>query len=291
MKNQISVIVCTYNRPELFELCLNSLTSQTVKQKNFEIIVIDNYGSKTTKKIVNKYKDKDIKYYIEKKTGLSFARNTGYKKAKNKYVAYIDDDAIAEKDWVENIIKFINTHPKVKIFGGPYERYSLVSIPSWIPDKFGNNKLSNKEKKLNPKKEWLTGSNIIIEKNLLDNLGGFNTNFGMKGKKIGYGEETELQTRILDMGIDMYYSPKIKVKHLFDQRKHNLKWMIKNTYISGKYGEKSEAGSRTTLQRLIDIFKGIINIFYWLFKPQKMPCKLRIFKSLEKIIYEIGSFQ
>lgn len=289
MKNKVSVIVCTYNRPELLKLCLNSLTSQTTKQKKFEVIVIDNYGSKKTKDVVDKYKI--FKYFIEKRTGLSFARNTGFKKAKFKYITYLDDDAIAEKDWVENIIKFINTHPKVKIFGGPYYRYSSKLIPAWIPKEFGTFKLSSREKKLKPFREWISGSNIIIEKKLLVSLEGFKTNFGMKGKKIGYGEETELQSRILDMGIDIYYSPKIKVKHLFDQRKHSLKWMIKNTFISGMYGEKSAKGSRTVLQRLRDIFKGIMSLFYWLFKPQKMHCKLRIFKGLEKIVYEIGSIQ
>ena len=96
---KISVIIVAYNTKKELLDCLNSLNKQSVK--NFEIIIVDN-GNEDLDKL-KKYSIRYIK--LDKNYGPSYARNIGTKFARAKIVAFLDDDAIADKNWVKNIIE------------------------------------------------------------------------------------------------------------------------------------------------------------------------------------------
>ena len=235
----LSIIICTTgNRSELIS-CLQSLK----KHSGVEVLVINNSRKKLS--LNNKYKV--IKVINEYKPGLSYARNTGWKKAKGDYIAYIDDDSIADKDWIKNILKFIEKNPEVKTFGGPYKRHSNVPIPSWIPNDFGTLDNGTKKKKLNIGTEWLSGTNMVFKKELLREMGGFNPRLGMNGKKVSYGEETDLQIRIANKGVDIWYDPSIKVSHLLDERKIKLWWVLKDSFIRGVDTQKIKENTSQTI--------------------------------------------
>jgi len=117
---------------------------------------------------------------------------------------------------------FIQKNPKIKAFGGPYSRFSPNPLPAWIPENYFTLNLGNTEKKIDLKKEWISGSNMIFNRSIFDKYGGFNTNLGMKGSKILYGEETELLIRLKKMEEAVNYVPNIRVKHLVAEQKLNL---------------------------------------------------------------------
>jgi len=92
----LSILVCTYNRKDFLQLCLDSIIEQTkyYSEKEIEIIVIDNNSKDGTKNLVEQYKTiTPITYYIEEEQGLSHARNAGINIANGNYIAFIDDDA------------------------------------------------------------------------------------------------------------------------------------------------------------------------------------------------------
>jgi GT2 family glycosyltransferase len=227
----LSIVIPTYKRNQLLKKCLTSLVSQVASHAKAEIIVIDNSLRETAKNVVRHFPK--VQYYAEKQLGLSFVRNTGWKKAKGKYVAYIDDDSIAEKDWVRNILKFIKKNKKVEVFGGPYTRYATISIPMWLPEEYGTMNNGNKMKILDIGREWLSGTNMIYKKALLEKMGGFDTKLGMKGEIVGYGEEADFLIRVALNKIPVYYDPQLKVSHLLPKRKINIIWLIKDSFIRG----------------------------------------------------------
>jgi GT2 family glycosyltransferase len=95
-----SVIVCTRDRPEQLEKCLRGISEQTLKP--FEIIVVDNAPLNGTAEEVSR--QWGAKYVLEARLGLSRSRNTGAREASAEVVAYIDDDALARPDWLENLL-------------------------------------------------------------------------------------------------------------------------------------------------------------------------------------------
>ncbi len=88
----ISVIIPAYNSTVHLLTCLNSVIAQTYAVS--EIIIIDDGSTNNTKQLVKSYKDERISYYYQENKGIGGARNTGVKKAKGNYLAFIDHDDV-----------------------------------------------------------------------------------------------------------------------------------------------------------------------------------------------------
>ena len=95
----ISTIICTYNRADVLKICLEKITLQEADPAIFEVIIIDNNSNDHTADIVKTFISNytgqiSFHYFLEKKQGLSAARNRGLKESTGMYINYIDDDAM-----------------------------------------------------------------------------------------------------------------------------------------------------------------------------------------------------
>jgi O-antigen biosynthesis protein len=93
-----SVVVCTRNRAALLGRCLASLSR--LEHPDHEVIVVDNTPGQP--EVEQLAKDVGARYLVERRTGLSRARNSGARAAEGEVVAYIDDDAVADRDWLSH---------------------------------------------------------------------------------------------------------------------------------------------------------------------------------------------
>lgn len=125
---KISVIVPAYNEEKYIEKCLNSLLSQ--KEPADEIIVIDNNSTDKTAQIVKKM---GIKIIIEKKQGMTFARNRGFESAKHEIIARCDADSIVPNDWIEKIKSNFKKY-NIDALSGPvfFNDLSILKVTSGI---------------------------------------------------------------------------------------------------------------------------------------------------------------
>ena len=82
---KISVIVCTYKRPQSLKDILQALIGQSISSEwDFEIVIIDNNSQDNTAEVVAGFSRQSpcsIRYFLETKQGLSFARNRGIREA------------------------------------------------------------------------------------------------------------------------------------------------------------------------------------------------------------------
>ncbi len=105
MNPRVSVLIPTYNRSRLLNENLKALESQTYK--NFEVVVIVGYprpSGDRTEALAREYQQNGslrIKLIFEKK-GVIRQLNSGIKFAEGEIIALLDDDAIADKDWIRN---------------------------------------------------------------------------------------------------------------------------------------------------------------------------------------------
>jgi len=102
----VSVIIPTYNRPEMLAEALASVFSQT--HKIYEIIVVNDAGE-DVKDVISAFNANNVITYICHSTnkGLASSRNSGLEIAKGKYIAYLDDDDIFYPDHLETLITFL----------------------------------------------------------------------------------------------------------------------------------------------------------------------------------------
>ena len=90
-KSLLTVIIPVYNTAEYLDRCIESVNNQT--EHNIEIIIINDGSTDNSEDIINRYiamcpKIEYIK--LEKNIGVGNARNIGIKKAKTKYIAFVD---------------------------------------------------------------------------------------------------------------------------------------------------------------------------------------------------------
>lgn len=129
----ISVIVLAYNTEQYINKCLNSILKQTYK--NIEVIVINDGSTDKSSKIINKIAQKDdrVRVIERENKGRYFSRLEGYKKAKGKYILYVDSDDFICKDMIELMYNNLKTY-KVDVVRCQYKHYKNdnITIPKSI---------------------------------------------------------------------------------------------------------------------------------------------------------------
>jgi glycosyltransferase involved in cell wall biosynthesis len=233
--SKVSIIICSYNRANYIGAALDALYIQTFGVDQFEAIVVDNNSTDGTPEVFATWRashpDGNFYYTTETNQGASYARNTGASMAKYDWLCFIDDDAIAHKDFVQNIIKHINDQPFVHGFGGRIIPRYIPAEPKWmsyyVASMVGNFDYSPIACAFKNGKYPLE-SNMIVSKKIFDQIGGFNTQLpGVVGTlRIG-GEGKDLFYKILQLGHTIYYDPSIIVEHVVETKKLTSEYMYR----------------------------------------------------------------
>lgn len=132
-KSLVSIIVRTCNRPEALRENLISLRNQTYK--NIEIVVVEDGKPTSEKMIKNEFKDLNIVYEATgKNIGRSAVANLAMKKAKGKYLNFLDDDDLFFPDHVETLVKVIEENDYDIVYDGSFE--TPINVLSKSPYKY-----------------------------------------------------------------------------------------------------------------------------------------------------------
>lgn len=109
MKNKepkISVIMPVYNAEKTIERAILSIINQTYN--NIELILINDGSTDGTESIIKKYIEKEnkieIKYYFQKNSGPSIAKNLGIDMAIGEYILFVDSDDTISENYIESLV-------------------------------------------------------------------------------------------------------------------------------------------------------------------------------------------
>lgn len=236
---QISAIICTHNRANYLIKAIKSLIEQTLSEGDYEIIVVDNASLDDTKQIVqNDFLGVlNLRYSYEPRLGLCYARNTGWKNANGQYVAYLDDDAIACENWLENIISVFKTvKPTPGCVGGRIVPIWESPRPIWLDDcKMGF--LAILDWSTNPiyldEHQYLAGVNFAFPRRLLELIGGFDVRMDRQGKNLLSNGDILAERQIEAKGYRCYYDPHIIVRHHVPVSRLSQKWFVHRAFWQG----------------------------------------------------------
>ncbi len=184
----------------------------------FELIVVNDGGK------IN-FEPNGFKLIEQKHKGLASARNTGIKNSKGKIIAFIDDDAKAEKNWIEEMVSgFVSDEigavsgKSIEYFAGKTEENIL-----WACNNYGLIKVNPTELKKNDF-TVVHGCNMAFSKKALDAVNGFDENFSF------YFDEIDLSLRLNRAGYKINVNPDAIVHHFI---KSNLRFG--NLFEFGKF--------------------------------------------------------
>jgi len=222
------IIPTTLERKTIFQT-INSLKSQTLK--DFEVILSTN-SKQVTDEIKRELNEK-VKLLKVDKPGLSIAKNEAIKKSQGDFISFLDDDAIADKNWLKNILNGFK-NPKIGIIGGPiypiWPKKSFKTIKRSILAKEWLSILNYSQKKTSIDRVF--GCNFSVRKSLFKEFGLFKTSFGRVNNNLMGGEDTEFCDRVKSK-YEILYDPDIKVSHIISPERVTLKWIFKRAFYGG----------------------------------------------------------
>ncbi len=133
----ISIIIPVYNAEKFLDETINTVLNQTYK--NFELILVNDGSKDKSVGVIKKYNDKRIKLIDNKNNkGAALSRNDGIRKAKGRYICFLDADDLWNKEKLEKQINFIKEKECAFSFTG-YEFANENGIPNgkkvFIPKK------------------------------------------------------------------------------------------------------------------------------------------------------------
>src|SRR5215208_2722718 len=196
---RISVVVCSHNGERTIRDCLEGLLR--LHYPNFEVIVVDDGSTDSTADIVQEY---DFRLITTENLGLSNARNIGMQAASGDIIAYLDDDARPDPDWLTYLAAtFLSTdHAGV---GGPNLTPSgdgpIANCVAEAPGNPVHVLLSDLEA------EHIPGCNMAFRKACLEAIGGFDPQFRVAG------DDVDVCWRLQQRGWTLGFSPAAVVWH------------------------------------------------------------------------------
>ncbi len=216
-KLTVSVVMPTYNRVEYLKKALKSLLNQSYMPD--EIIVIDDGSTDGTREFLMRIskKNKLIRYYSQKNGGPSKARNLGIKNAKGDIICFFDDDEIAHKNWIKEIVKSFKSED-IGGVGGPYIEVEGENIYERYLKSIFVGSYSRKLPYL--------GGNLAFYKEVLQKVGGFD-------EYLKTGEDVDLSFRVYLKNYKIAFNDNMIVYH-FNPCKSFFNF-IKKGYYRGFY--------------------------------------------------------
>jgi len=215
----LSITICTYNRIEYLKKCLKSILDQTQGSEIIEINIIDNNSTDTTKDYVFELQKKfpEVNYFVEKRQGISFARNLSFEVCKGTFLAFVDDDAVINKNWLKALLNELKKQKENIIYGGPIYPNFESDPENWIDKDYFIRKFKDTDGFLGviKSKEGFSGGNMCIAKNLFKKSEKFNTKIGMTGGNLGLGEEPDFFYKLImkNKDVKLYNISEMSISH------------------------------------------------------------------------------
>lgn len=224
MQLQFSFVIPVYNRPDETQELLQSFLELDT-QVDFEIVIVEDGSSISSKDVVNTFKNQlNISYYFKENSGPGDSRNYGMRKAKGNYFIILDSDCILPKNYLTEVIHGLESN-YVDCFGGPDAAH---------------NSFTNLQKAINfSMTSFITTGGIRGNKSSVDKFQPRSFNMGISKEafeasggfgKIHPGEDPDLSIRLWNLGYKTSLIPEAKVFH-----KRRISWSKFYTQVN-KFG-------------------------------------------------------
>lgn len=219
--SSLTVLICTRNRPETLERCLQALRS-IQENHSFAILVVDNAPpDERTAELVQRWPQ--VRYVVEPRPGLDFARNRAWQEAESQWVAYLDDDAMVDIGWFAGLEVVWSQFPEAGAITGPILALELSTEAQILFEKRGGFRRGFAQRRyrdrlpgnsLYPAGAGLfgTGANMAFRRDILDRLGGFDEALDT-GRPLPGGGDLDIFFRVIDAGIILVHEPRFCVWH------------------------------------------------------------------------------
>ncbi|MBC8509839.1 MAG: glycosyltransferase [Anaerolineales bacterium] len=217
---RFSVLICTYNRPELLRKSLQALIEGT--QEKPDQIVVVNGGNERADQVVESFmggQGIEVKLVKTVNKNLAASRNIGLPHCTGEIIAMTDDDAEVFPDWVTQMKRAHREHPEAGAVGGEVlgtntdslvgKVADLITFPSWPEPRYVRT---------------LPGVNISYKCAAVADI-------GPQDETLFRGEDVDFNWRVKQLGYEIYFDLAIKVYH---HHRPTLRGFLNQHYMYGR---------------------------------------------------------
>lgn len=235
-----SVIICAYTLKRLQDIreAVGSMLAQS--RSPHEVILSVDHNRELLERLRQEMPSAVSLVLNEGEQGLSETRNVGIRAATGDILAFMDDDAVADPDWLENLVEPFSDSSVVAVGGMTTPQWVNGGRPRWFPEDldwvvactYRGMAVSKQNETRN-----VIGCNMAFRRSVLEKVGWFNSGLGRIGKTKGQAEETELCLRIRREipGARILYQQSAIVHHSVPSERLTLQFLLKRSYNEGFY--------------------------------------------------------
>ena len=194
-----TVVVCSFNGERTITECLDGLAN--LDYPNYEVVVVDDGSTDRTAEIAARY---DVRLIRTSNQGLSAARNVGLHAARGEFVAYIDDDAYPDREWLSHLAWTFMSSGHAGVGGpnvAPHDGSPTANLVAHAPGGPTHVLRSDEEA------EHIPGCNFAFRTDALRRVSGFDGTFRIAG------DDVDLCWRLHREGLTLGFSPGAVVWH------------------------------------------------------------------------------
>tara|TARA_B100001750_G_C15513456_1_gene605287 strand:- start:94 stop:933 length:840 start_codon:yes stop_codon:yes gene_type:complete len=236
---KLSIIIIHYKNKQRLTTCLNSINKIEL---NKEIIIIDNNSNDNIEDSLKTYNNV---IYIQNKTNLGFSRgcNQGVKIAQGSHLLFLNPDTIVPENTLQMCLNFYSETTNIGLLGvkmlnenGIFLKESARGMPDPLTSlfklckinmMFPKSKIFNKyylghlDKTKNQEIKIVAGAFMMVSKNIINEINGFDEKFFL------FGEDIDISIRTSKKGYKNYYLAETYITHIKgESMKKNWKYIF-----------------------------------------------------------------
>ncbi|HZD01545.1 MAG TPA: glycosyltransferase [Actinomycetes bacterium] len=225
LRLSVTVAICTRDRPADLHKCLASVLAlrDGDNPADLEVLVVDNAPSTAaTRELVASLPG--IRYTLEPRPGLDFARNRALHEAAGEVVAFLDDDVRADRGWLAGLMEALGEHPDAACVTGLVLPAELATRAQLLFERRGGfrrgfDKLRYSGSELESNRLYPTGAgifgvgcNMAFRRQVMLDLGEFDNALDT-GPPLPGGGDLDAFYRVVRAGQPLVYEPRMLVFH------------------------------------------------------------------------------
>lgn len=214
-KSEVAIVVPNWNGEALLDDCLGSLVRQSAKA---QVIVVDNGSSDNSVDLIKTRYPSIIVLQMDTNYGFAGGVNRGIELAIDlgcSYIALFNNDAVADKDWLKELVVVLRKQPHTGIATGKLMKIDKKHIDSTgefihknaMPFSRGRNEFDTHQYEKASQVFAASGGASLYRTKMLRQIGLFDEDY------FAYFEDVDISFRAQLMGWRVYYQPSARAFH------------------------------------------------------------------------------
>jgi MoaA/NifB/PqqE/SkfB family radical SAM enzyme/GT2 family glycosyltransferase len=213
----VSIITVNYNGKALLEDCFNSLLASNYPKDKIEIFMVDN-GSQDGSVDYARKEFACVKVILNSENNYAKANNLAIKEARGEFIALVNNDIKAEKDWLIHLVEAARRDPlvgavgsKILFMDGSVQSVGHQEYPNFYWGDIGFRDTDGKQYEIEREVVSICGCAVLYRRKCLDEAGYFDEDFNM------FLEDVDMSIRCRNKGWKLLVCPGSVIYHKFHQ--------------------------------------------------------------------------